>query len=290
MWAVILGRHFKSIEKLKTLAAAHNKTVTVYTDNFNVDNEKKWSIMPIEQLFYNKPQLLIVCIDKKDNDSLEALAERYLIQSELSKIVLFVFETSSNLILPEVLLSITIDEYNCSSWSSNFSNLSLSLAKSTIEHFYRPCYAITKNTTEADLVLLSMIAQSSQKHIDILYTRLTEKKLIEVAAECSLFNFYVYANTKLLTRAIRQYSAALYVNNEPLAKELTSDFYWLLLNGLIVFTSLPIKNYPPRFNAVDNVFSYLAKATPYQVASDRLLLQSKFLFDKMKSVGDVKCM
>lgn len=290
MWSVVLGRHFKSIDKLKTLAAAHNKPVEVYTDNYDVSDEAKWSVKPIEKLFYDKPQLIVVCIDRKEGDLLETMAERYLIQSGLQKIVLFTFETSSNLLLPEVLASISIDKYSCSNWSSDFSNISLSLAKATDECFHRPAYAITNNTTEADLALLSMIAGGHQKRIDVLYTGTTKKPLIEMAASCSLFNLFLYADMKRLTRAVRQYSAALYINDDPQITNLTSDFYWLLLNGLVVFTDLPIKNYPLQFSNVDKVFDYLSTATAYQVASDSLLLQSKFLTSKMKSVGDVQCM
>lgn len=290
MWSVVLGRHFKSIAKLKILAEVFAKTVKVYTDNIEEADEKAWTVKSIEKLFYDKPQNLVVCIDKKDNDALESLAERYLTQSGVSKLYLFLFEVESTLTLPSNLAAVKIEKFSCSNWSENFSNISLALATSSTRCFHRPAYVITSNTNKADLAYLFTISKSAQKPIDVLYARDVNKELIEMAAEWHLFNVYVYHDMQAVSRALQAYSAALYVKDDPAFNELNSDFYWLLLNNVVVFTDCNIDGYPAQFNKVEDVFKYAASTKSHQVAIDRILLQSKFLTSKMKSVGDVQCM
>lgn len=294
MWSIILGKQFKSISKLQKLAEGLNKRTIVYTSTFviskNEINSKFLVVKSLEQMFSDKPMQLIVCLDSVVNDTLEALAELYLTQSGISSLKLFLFDVETSLDLPEYLQSVKIEKFNNLAISSELADIALTIAKTPTAYFHRPSFVMSEDTTKEDIEYLRMIAEGYRKKIDILYDRETATKLVLEATDCPFFNLYAYANQYALMKALWLHSVSFYVKVKHQTNVLTSDFYWLLLNHQVVFTDCQIANMPMQFNSFNNAFAYLSSATPTQIVNDRLLLQSIFLHNRKKSVGDVKCM
>ena len=286
MLAIVVNLHFESIGKLQSLLKSIAGPKAIYT-HLEAFYQKDLGIpikKPIE-LFSDKPNKLLVVYDKNYNsrseDYLESLVKEFIssansytkvIQLSLDCDILYRLNSTNNLTFLSNRLA-----------SENFSNTSLSIALGEVITYPNAmCYLLTNKTTNEELDSLIAIAEVSKlRLLDIIVDLSTYNNLsvLERLKNAKLMRVIECKDTKKMYLTAKKYAVGIHIDlgykNDDVVP---SEFYKLLLLGLVVFTNCSFSKLPEPFYDLSKAERYLHNTPSHKLLIDLLTLQKLFLF------------
>lgn len=286
MLAIVVNLHFESIGKLQSLLKSIAGPMAIYTDleafyqaDLGIPIKK-----PIE-LYSDKPNKLLVVYDKTYNsrseDYLENLVREFIssannytkvIQLSLDCDILYSLNSTNNLTLLSNRLA-----------SENFSNTSLSIALGEVITYPNAmCYLLTNKTTSEELDSLIAIAEASKlRLLDIIVDLSTYNNLsvLERLKNAKLMRVIECRDTKKMYLTAKKYAVGIHIDLSYKNDDVVpSEFYKLLLLGLVVFTNCSFSKLPEPFYDLSKAERYLHNTPSHKLLMDLLTLQKLFLF------------
>ena len=287
MLAIVVNLQFESFNKLEALLKSIAGPKAIYTC---IEGFYKRDLgIPIKnplELFSDKPNKLLAIYDKSYNsrseDHLENLVKEFIssdnsytkiVQLSLDCDVLYSLTSTNNLTLLSNRLA-----------SENFSDTSLSIALGEVITYPNAmCYLLTNKTTSEELDSLIAIAEVSKlRLLDIIVDLSTYSNLsvLERLKNSKLMRVIECKDTKKMYLTAKKYAVGIHIDlNYKNDDVVPSEFYKLLLLGLVVFTNCSFSKLPMPFYDLSKAERYLHNTPSHKLLIDLLTLQKLFLFD-----------